>query len=71
LGISNESIKGTDNIRESSLDAGATLYVKYMYKRLHFVFCRKAAAVNKWLIAHPDAKIDGAFNGIKGENLSV
>jgi hypothetical protein len=32
---------------------------------------RLLAAVNKWLIAHPDAKIDGAFIGIKGENLSV
>lgn len=29
------------------------------------------AARNKWLIAHEDAKIDGAFNGLKGENLSV
>ncbi len=28
-------------------------------------------ARNKWLIAHPDAKIEGAFNGIKGENISV
>ena len=28
-------------------------------------------ARNKWLIAHEDAKIDGAFNGLKGENLSV
>ena len=28
-------------------------------------------AKNKWLIAHPDAKIDGAFNGLKGENISV
>jgi len=32
---------------------------------------RLLVAVNKWLIAHPDAKIDGAFIGIKGENLSV
>ena len=32
---------------------------------------RKLAAVNKWLIAHADAKIDGAFNGLKGENLYV
>jgi len=29
------------------------------------------AAVNKWLVAHPDAMIGGTFNGIKGENLSV
>lgn len=29
------------------------------------------AAKNKWLIAHPDAKIEGAFNGIKGDNLSL
>jgi hypothetical protein len=28
-------------------------------------------ARNKWLIAHPDAKIPGAFNGLKGENISV
>lgn len=28
-------------------------------------------ARNKWLIAHPDAKIDGAFNGLVGENLEV
>lgn len=28
-------------------------------------------ARNKWLIAHPDAKIDGAFNGLKGVNVSV
>ena len=28
-------------------------------------------ARNKWLIAHPDAKIEGAFNGLVGENISV
>lgn len=28
-------------------------------------------ATNKWLIAHPDAKINGAFNGIYGENLKL
>ena len=28
-------------------------------------------ATNKWLIAHEEAKIDGAFNGLIGENLSV
>lgn len=28
-------------------------------------------ARNKWLIGHPDANIDGAFNGLKGENISV
>ncbi len=28
-------------------------------------------ARNKWLIAHVDAKIDGAFNGLKGENIQV
>ncbi len=27
--------------------------------------------VNKWLIAHPDAKIPGAWNGLIGENISV
>lgn len=29
------------------------------------------AACNKWLIAHEDAHIDGAFNGLKGENITV
>lgn len=28
-------------------------------------------AVNKWLIAHKDAKIAGAFNGLKGENITL
>lgn len=28
-------------------------------------------ARNKWLIAHEEAGIDGAFNGLKGENISV
>lgn len=28
-------------------------------------------AVNKWLIAHEDAQIKGAFCGLKGENLEV
>jgi len=28
-------------------------------------------ACNKWLIAHEDAGIEGAFCGLKGENLSV
>lgn len=28
-------------------------------------------AVNKWLIAHEDAKIEGAFNGLKGKNLTL
>ena len=28
-------------------------------------------AVNKWLIAHEDAKIDGAFNGLVGENITI
>lgn len=28
-------------------------------------------AKNKWLLAHPDANIEGAFCGIKGENLRV
>ncbi len=28
-------------------------------------------ARNKWLIAHPEAKINGAFNGLTGENLSI
>lgn len=28
-------------------------------------------ATNKWLIAHEDAKIEGAFCGLKGENLSI
>ena len=29
------------------------------------------AAKNKWLIAHEDAKIAGAFNGLKGENITI
>lgn len=32
---------------------------------------RLLTAVNKWLIAHEDAKIDGAFCGLKGENIEV
>lgn len=28
-------------------------------------------AKNKWLIAHKDAKIEGAFIGLKGENVTV
>ena len=28
-------------------------------------------ARNKWLIGHPEAKIDGAFNGLVGKNLNV
>lgn len=28
-------------------------------------------AKNKWLIAHEDAKISGAFNGLKGENITI
>ena len=28
-------------------------------------------ARNKWLIAHEKAKIEGAFNGLKGENISL
>ena len=28
-------------------------------------------ARNKWLIAHEDAKIEGAFNGLIGENISI
>ncbi|MDY3917731.1 MAG: DUF4867 family protein [Candidatus Limivivens sp.] len=32
---------------------------------------RLLTARNKWLIAHPDAKIEGAFNGIKGENITI
>ncbi|MDO5426140.1 MAG: DUF4867 family protein [Eubacteriales bacterium] len=28
-------------------------------------------ARNKWLVAHPDAGIEGAFNGIKGENITI
>lgn len=28
-------------------------------------------AKNKWLIAHKDAKIAGAFNGLKGENITI
>ena len=28
-------------------------------------------AKNKWLIAHEEAKIEGAFNGLKGENITI
>lgn len=28
-------------------------------------------ARNKWLLAHPDAKIEGAWIGLKGENLHI
>lgn len=28
-------------------------------------------AVNKWLIAHPEANIEGAFNGLRGENIEL
>ena len=28
-------------------------------------------AKNKWLVAHEDAKIAGAFNGLKGENITI
>ena len=27
--------------------------------------------MNKWLIAHEDAQIEGAFFGLKGENVEV
>lgn len=32
---------------------------------------RLLAAVNKWLIAHEEAGIEGAFCGLKGENVEV
>ena len=32
---------------------------------------RLLAASNKWLIAHEDAHIDGAFNGLRGDNITV
>ena len=32
---------------------------------------RLLAAMNKWLIAHEDAQIEGAFCGLKGENVEV
>ena len=32
---------------------------------------RLITAKNKWLIAHPDARIEGSFEGLKGENLLV
>ena len=28
-------------------------------------------AKNKWLIAHEEAAIEGAFNGLKGENVGI
>lgn len=32
---------------------------------------RLITAKNKWLIAHPEAKIEGAFAGLKGENITI
>ena len=32
---------------------------------------RLLAAMNKWLIAHEDALIEGAFCGLQGENVEV
>ena len=32
---------------------------------------RLLAAMNKWLIAHEDAQIEGAFCGLKGENINI
>ncbi len=32
---------------------------------------RLLTAVNKWLIGHEEAEIEGAFNGLKGENITV
>lgn len=32
---------------------------------------RLLTAINKWLIAHEDAGIEGAFCGLKGENITV
>ena len=32
---------------------------------------RLLAATNKWLIAHKEAHIDGAFEGLIGENPEV
>ena len=32
---------------------------------------RLLAAMNKWLIAHENAQIEGAFCGLKGENVEV
>lgn len=32
---------------------------------------RLLAAVNKWLIAHEEAGIEGAFCGLRGENITV
>ena len=32
---------------------------------------RLLAAANKWLIAHEDAAIEGVFNGLKGENITI
>lgn len=32
---------------------------------------RLMTAKNKWLVAHEDAQIEGAFCGLKGENISI
>lgn len=28
-------------------------------------------AMNKWLLAHPDAGIEGAYEGLRGENICL
>lgn len=45
-------------------------------KEITFTLCnegedRLMTAKNKWLIAHQEANIDGAFNGLIGENISL
>ena len=32
---------------------------------------RLLMAANKWLIAHKDAHIEGAFEGLIGENITI
>lgn len=45
-------------------------------KEITFTLCNKGedrlmTAKNKWLIAHQEANIDGAFNGLIGENITL
>jgi len=49
--------------RDTNLDLEANINVRTEDPLL--------VAKNKWLIAHPDAKISGAHNGLIGENISV
>ena len=40
-------------------------------KRCGVNFDPGSCRYQKWLIAHEDAKIEGVFNGLKGENITL